>query len=230
MKISIITVVKNDIAFIEETLKSCIAQCGVEIEYIVVEGLSDDGTHEIINKYLDFISLYICEKDEGIYDAMNKGAKFATGDWIIFMNSGDIFYNDHSLAMLDIGSKKSFSVIAGSWIGKEAENKIFNARNSIRYSLPASHQAILIKTELVKNIGFNLKYRIGADYDLVCNILKGTKHEVFISNHILAVVRPEGFGRNIEIYRRDYHSIILKHFGIFSYLKYYLNEIIHKIV
>ena len=230
MKISVITVVKNDIVFIEETLKSCIAQTGVEIEYIVVDGLSDDGTNEIINKYLNFISLYIRESDDGIYDAMNKGTKFATGDWIIFMNSGDIFCNNNSLATLDLESKKSFSVIACSWIEKGAENRIFYARNSIRYSLPTSHQALLIKTELVKKYGFDLKYRIGADYDLVSQILKGREFELFISYHILAIVRPDGFGRNKEIYRRDYYNIILKRFGIFPYLKYRLNEIIVKIV
>ena len=97
MKISIITVVKNDKYNIEKTIQSCISQRHINIEYIVINGLSTDGTNEIIDKYSDKIHKYINDYDIGIYDAMNKGLDLATGDWIIFMNSGDIFFQDITL-------------------------------------------------------------------------------------------------------------------------------------
>jgi glycosyltransferase involved in cell wall biosynthesis len=228
MKVSIITVVKNDVANIEETLKSCISQSGIEKEYIVVDGLSEDGTCEVINKYIHSISLYVSESDKGIYDAMNKGAKYATGDWIIFINSGDVFSGDNSLALLDLNSKQSYSVIAGAWAERGAEHKVYQVRNSIRYSMPTSHQALLIKTELVKKFYFDIRYRVGADYDLVCKILKGEEQKLFASNHLLALVNPNGFGRNVKIYLNDYHRIIFIQFGLYPYLKYRLNTKLSK--
>jgi glycosyltransferase involved in cell wall biosynthesis len=226
MKISIITIVRNDIKNIEETLKSCISQFGIEKEYIVVDGLSDDGTSEIIDKYKDSISLYLREADKGIYDAMNKGASHASGDWIIFMNSGDAFYDDNSLSRLDLDNLKSYSVVACSWAERGAEQALVHARNSIRYTMPASHQALVIKTEWVKKLLFNIKYRVGADYDLVCRILKGNEEKLCVLNNALAIVRPDGFGRNVANYLKDYRLIIYKQFGIYPYLKYLLHGIL----
>jgi len=230
MKISIITVVKNDITHIEETLNSCISQSNVNKEIIVVDGLSDDGTSEIIYKYKDEITLYLRESDKGIYDAMNKGASHATGDWIIFMNSGDVFYNNDSLEKLDLDSFRSYSVIACSWAERGAEHEVFHGRNSIRYSMPASHQSLIIKTELVKKLMFNIKYRVGADYDLVCRILKGNEHKLIVLKQPIAIVRPDGYGRNLEIYLKDYHRIIFNIFGIYPYLKYRLYGILVRCV
>ena len=93
-KLSIITVVKNSKINIEKTIKSVLEQDYKNLEYIIIDGNSDDGTLEILNRYKDKISLIISEKDQGIWDAMNKGIKLAKGNIIGFLNSGDIYYPD----------------------------------------------------------------------------------------------------------------------------------------
>lgn len=91
MKISIVTVVWNAADCIEQTLESVRSQDYNNIEYIVIDGKSTDGTIDIIKQYSDIITTFISEKDSGLYYAMNKGKTFATGDFVLFMNSGDIF-------------------------------------------------------------------------------------------------------------------------------------------
>ena len=92
--LSIVTVVFNDVNHIEETILSVIGQSCENTEYIVIDGGSTDGTLDVINKYRDCIDYLISESDVGIYDAMNKGISVATGNWINFMNAGDIFIPD----------------------------------------------------------------------------------------------------------------------------------------
>ena len=97
--VSVITVVFNDCFNIEKTINSVLSQ-NYNIEYVVIDGASTDGTMDIINKYRDQLSVVVSEPDNGIYDAMNKGINIATGEWIIFMNSGDIFHNNSVIATI----------------------------------------------------------------------------------------------------------------------------------
>ena len=92
MKISVVTICYNSKLFIEKTILSVINQSYEDLEYIVVDGGSTDGTLDVIHKYSNRITKWISEKDEGIYNAMNKALDIITGDWVIFMNSGDCFY------------------------------------------------------------------------------------------------------------------------------------------
>ena len=91
--VSVITVVLNGEKYLEETIKSVINQNYDNVEYIIIDGGSTDGTLDIIKKYEDKIDYWVSEKDRGIYDAMNKGIDLANGDWINFMNAGDGFAN-----------------------------------------------------------------------------------------------------------------------------------------
>src|SRR4051794_23872669 len=88
--VSVVTVVLNDIHNIESTIQSVLSQRDCSIEYIVIDGGSTDGTIEVISRYLDRIQHYRSERDDGIYCAMNKALDLATGEWIVFMNSGDL--------------------------------------------------------------------------------------------------------------------------------------------
>lgn len=97
-KISIITVSYNAITEIEKTILSVINQTYTNIEYIIIDGGSTDGTVNIIKQYNDKISIWKSEPDHGVYDAMNKGIKLATGEWILFMNSGDTFHDNMVVA------------------------------------------------------------------------------------------------------------------------------------
>src|SRR5574344_362751 len=93
IKISIITIVYNDLKHIESTMLSVLNQTYQNIEYIVIDGASVDGTVEVIKKYAERLSYWVSEKDRGIYDAMNKGLRAATGDFVWFINSGDQVYD-----------------------------------------------------------------------------------------------------------------------------------------
>src|ERR1700755_616928 len=90
--LSVITIVYNNVRDIERTMLSVLNQTYPNIEYIIVDGASNDGTLEVIKRYETRITKLISEKDEGIYDAMNKGLAIATGDYVVFMNSGDELY------------------------------------------------------------------------------------------------------------------------------------------
>lgn len=96
--ISVVTIVFNDILGIEKTVKSVIYQTYKNLEFIVIDGASTDGTLEIIKKYQSSIDFYLSEKDEGIYDAMNKGIENCHGDFAIFLNAGDVFASNDTLS------------------------------------------------------------------------------------------------------------------------------------
>ena len=95
--VSVITVVFNGDEHLEETIKSVIKQTYDNVEYIIIDGGSTDSTDNIIKKYEKQIDYWVSEKDDGIYDAMNKGVCFAEGEWLCFMNSGDTFFNQNTL-------------------------------------------------------------------------------------------------------------------------------------
>ena len=98
VKVSVITVVRNAVDKIESTVKSVLAQDYDNVEYIVVDGCSTDGTLEILDRYRDRLSAFVSEKDNGIYDALNKGVMMATGEWIGIMNAGDVFASNDVLS------------------------------------------------------------------------------------------------------------------------------------
>ena len=111
-KVSIITVVFNDAANIRETIESALGQTYQEKEYIIIDGGSTDGTVEIINEYVDRIDYFSSESDNGIFDAMNKGAQHATGEWINFLNSGDTFASPRALEeVIELGKADEADVI-----------------------------------------------------------------------------------------------------------------------
>ena len=165
--ITIITVSYNAVATIEQTILSVINQSYSNIEYIIIDGGSTDGTVDIIKKYADKIACWISEPDKGIYDAMNKAIKIASGEWINFMNCGDSFYNNTVLE--DVFNIADFSsdIIYGN------TNYIYDVGNCMKKGtiatpenyMPFGHQASFSRTSLMKNRTFNLDYKICADRD-----------------------------------------------------------------
>ena len=99
-KFSVITVTYNAAAVLEDTIQSVISQTYHHVEYIIVDGASTDGTLSIINRYKDHIARIVSEPDKGLYDAMNKGIRLATGDYLCFLNAGDSFHEDDTLQQM----------------------------------------------------------------------------------------------------------------------------------
>lgn len=218
-KFSIITVVKNDCNNILSTITSCVNQSYANKEIIVIDGLSTDGTSDLISTNLVGIDMYIREYDRGIYDAMNKGVELATGDYIIFMNSGDQFYQNNVLNKISQYDLKENDLICGSWI-EEDSNEVNKPRNSIKYSMPTSHQAMLFNTKLIKKYKFSEEYKIGADYNLVCDLVNKGDAALKIIDETISIVKSGGFGRNVSLYEADYKKIVFMQFGLFAFLKY----------
>jgi glycosyltransferase involved in cell wall biosynthesis len=168
--ISIITVVFNGEKYLEETIKSVINQTYDNVEYIIIDGGSTDGTLDIIKKYEDKIDYWVSEKDRGIYDAMNKGIKLASGEWINFMNAGDGFYDNYVLDKLFTQNNlKDIGILYGNHAVKNENNseiiqvdvKDYNGKRNI----PFCHQSLFVRTSLLKSNLFDLQFKIASDYD-----------------------------------------------------------------
>lgn len=163
--ISIVTIVFNDCSGIEKTIESVLNQDFQDFEYIIKDGGSTDGTKDIIGLYENGIDHIISNHDNGIYDAMNQAIDVASGDWIIFMNSGDCFVSTRSLSDL-YNCRGSASVVFGSIINPETGFEIKPRKLSEFWKgMPFNHQATLTKTELYKKRPFNTDFKISSVYD-----------------------------------------------------------------
>lgn len=154
--ISIITVVYNGEKYLEETIQSVINQTYENVEYIIIDGGSTDGTLEIIKKYEDKIDYWVSEKDGGIYDAMNKGIDVATGEWLNFMNAGDSFYSNQTL--MEVFNNKNYelyNILYGDVETNYGNFKIIHKAGKLENlykSMQFSHQSTFFNTKYHKMI------------------------------------------------------------------------------
>lgn len=182
IKFSIITVCYNSEQTIQKTLQSIKDQTYKNIEYIIIDGGSTDSTLAIINKYKDIVDILVSEPDNGIYDAMNKGLKLATGDYIGFLNSDDYYsqdiFEEYSLALVKkdydfIYSDSIFFDNKKSWIAKGIDfgtKKFFNHSNCYQ---PFCHQTLYIKRYVYNHLGFfDTSFNIAADYDFFLRMIQ----------------------------------------------------------
>ena len=170
---SIITVVLNDKDNIEETIKSVISQ-KVNLEFIIIDGGSTDGTLEVIKKYDKFINLWISEKDGGIYDAMNKGILYSTGNFIGMINSGDLF-SENGLEIIQnyINKNKNLDYIFGT-VHKKILKYKFNPHKIIwSFDFYPSHSTgFFIKNETQRKLGlYDIKFKLSADHEFFYRLI-----------------------------------------------------------
>lgn len=185
-KVSVITICYNSRNFIERTIKSVLEQDYKDIEYIIIDGGSTDGTKEIIERYAERLSYWCSEKDGGIYDAMNKGIKHVTGDWINFMNSGDCFATNDALSKVMIEKvTSSVRIIYGDVIKAYADSsEVMKATplQTISYKMPFCHQSCIIRADIQDEFLYDTSFKIAADYDFFYKIWylygKGSFHYV----------------------------------------------------
>lgn len=184
-KLSVITIVYNNAAAIERTMLSVLNQTYSPIEYIVIDGDSNDGTVQIIEKYKDKLAKFISEPDKGIYDAMNKGLAMATGDYVLFMNSGDEIYSPDTVKDV-FSTAPSGDIYYGetemydeNWhsLGQRRHQapEQFNW-HSFKHGMNVSHQAIYIKRSLTEP--YDLQYKYSADIDWILKAAKKSSNIV----------------------------------------------------
>jgi glycosyltransferase involved in cell wall biosynthesis len=228
--VTIITVCYNAECFIEETINSVISQIGIDFEYIIVDGSSKDKTINIINNYIDKIDLFISEPDMGIYDAMNTGIRNANGDWIIFMNAGDVFNTSYILE--DIFKNKTYKdklVIYGATCYiKNDKLRINNPRNlnKIWKGMPFCHQSMFVHKNYIKNNLFDLRYIYASDYNLLCKIYNSNKLSLQNVNLIISKISINGFSESNSIDTYCEYFKIATEYNNHIFLKLYFNYLI----
>lgn len=226
--VSIITVVFNAVKDIEKTLQSVLSQSYNNIEYIVIDGGSTDGTVDIIRKYSDRIDYWISESDNGIYDAMNKGVNIAHGEWINFMNCGDLFADNIIVEyLMKYIYTKECDVLYGDVILKR--NKVLKRKKaldmeSIKYSLPFCHQSSFVKLSILKKCPFNLSFSLAADYEFFYRLYYKTNCKFLYVDKVIAVYEST-FGISSVNRRKTYDEICLingRNLTILGRLRFYI--------
>jgi glycosyltransferase involved in cell wall biosynthesis len=237
-RLSVITIVYNNVRDIERTMLSVLNQTYNNIEYIIVDGLSTDGTLQVIEQYKGRVSKIISEKDKGIYDAMNKGLALATGDYVIFMNSGDEFYDNQTVAAVFAATDDAdiyygeTEMIAdnGESLGQrrhKAPTK-FTWRG-FKYGMSISHQAIYIRRELAEP--YDMRYQLSADIEWIIRAAKKANKIVNVNRYVAKYMvggmskkkHRQSLQERFDIMKRYYGLIptILNHFVIAFNLGWY---------
>lgn len=223
MVLSVITVVYNNANDLERTVRSVLNQTYPYIEYVVIDGGSTDGTLAILDRYKDQINTLVSEPDGGIYDAMNKGLRLATGDYVLFMNSGDEIYSPDTV-------ERVFKSAADADI-YYGETELYNERwepigmrrhrtpeeftwRSFRYGMNISHQAIYVRRAIAPF--YDMQYKLSADVDWVIN---AAKKATTITNTRLVVAKYLVGGLSKKRHReslKERYAILSKHYGGFN--------------
>lgn len=177
-KVSIITVIWNDVKHIEKTIRSILFQTYKNVEYIIIDGGSNDGTIDVIKKNEDKIYYWVSEPDKGVYDAMNKGIAVSTGDYVIFMNSGDTFHTEDAIEIMMSKQESSKDILYGNvsvkyWDGIKIEKPHEFFKTSMKFKgVGICHQTVFFPGKSIRKKKYDLSYRIASDYDLMYRMWK----------------------------------------------------------
>jgi glycosyltransferase involved in cell wall biosynthesis len=223
IKISIITINYNNVLGLEETIRSVIRQNYENIEYIVIDGGSSDGSAEIINKYNNEIDYWISEQDTGIYNAMNKGINIATGNYILFINSGDMITDDTAIEKaVKIGLEEDL-VSGNLWFVKGLARRewvptdVISFQTFLTSTIP--HPSTFIKRTLFSTVGlYNERHRIVSDWEFfllaTCKYNCTYKH----INLFLTDFNEDGISSNpdnFSIIDREKEIVLQENFSFF---------------
>ena len=236
--LSVITVVYNDVKHMERTMLSVINQTYSRMEYIIIDGGSTDGTRAIIERYSAKVAALISEQDKGIYDAMNKGLALATGDYVIFMNSGDEFYRNVTVEQVFATSTDADIYYGETEMINEKGESLGRRRHKapdnftwhdFKYGMSISHQAIYVRRSLT--VPFNPKYQLSADIDWILSAAKKAKRIVNIHQYVAKYLiggmskskHRQSLLERFDIMKRYYGLVptIFNHFTIALNLSWY---------
>ncbi len=232
MKVSIITASYNSAAKIQDTINSVAAQDYPNIEYIIIDGGSVDGTLDIIKQNESKISHYLSEKDKGIYDALNKGIRIASGDIIGFLNSDDVYDNNHIVSdIVNTLTQNQADIIFGDITyhsDKEGKRKMirywksnnFNHK-SLKYGWMPAHPSLYCTKEVYNSCGFyDDSFMIAADYDFMLRLFNCTNYKKIYLPQVIVNMDTGGISNNslkniLQKSKEDYRAIRKNNIGGF---------------
>lgn len=215
-KISVITVCLNNLAELKRTVESVLSQTYKDFEFVVVDGGSTDGCKEYIAG-VGRIDRWVSERDSGVYNAMNKGARLATGEYILYLNSGDIFYNADVLKkVVPFLGEADFCVGNVEILKENGEFEMYDispCRMSVAhictYSIP--HQATFVRSSVLKEKMFNEKHRLVSDWELFFEawLIEGRSYKHF--DLLVAKFYKGGISGNIELNEKERNEVYEKY-------------------
>ena len=220
-KISIITVVYNSEKYIRRTIESIVGQDYPGVEYIIIDGKSKDTTMQIVNEYRDRIAVVVSEPDKGLYDAMNKGLRLATGSYVLYINSGDALSSPTLLSDIFNNVPADSDVIYGdTQITDEEGNILHNRRHrppeqlswrDYKRGMLVCHQSFIAKRTLCDE--YDTIYRYAADFDWCLNILLKSRVVTNYGKDISLFMDGGQTKRTIVPGLKERYRIMCKYYG-----------------
>lgn len=213
--VSVVTVCFNSVRTIERTIKSVVEQDYPKLEYIVIDGGSTDGTLEIVDQYRDRIAYSISEPDGGVYHAMNKGIRHATGDWIHLLNSDDFYASQDALQIAVPLLNRRRTNYFQMWRQFEDGRRDIQDWTYRRWRLFVSaylpHPGLIVSREQYEAIGlYDTRYRIAADHDMILRLTAkwpGIKHDL-----PLTVMQQGGYSEvNTSQTLKEFSAVTIRH-------------------
>ena len=228
LKVSIITVCLNCESTVDKTIQSVISQTYPNIEYVIIDGESTDNTLKLIHNYRSNIDILISETDDGIYYAMNKGAKLATGDIIYFLNSGDYFCNENIIknVVKILTEKEDIDIIYGNFIyydDNSDELYVTRCKNNIEVVAKGiNHQSIFARKKVFEKSGFfDASYMVYGDYDWLIRALIKNNHKIMhVDMPIVCYLKGGISDKNIRKFLFERFDISVKYLSLITLLKY----------
>ncbi len=217
--ISIITINYNNLKGLNRTVDSVLNQKYRNIEYIIIDGNSTDGSKTFLEKINGGNLIVISENDDGLYDAMNKGLENAKGDYVLFMNSGDCFVDSNVLTLMNSIIEEEY--LAPKFVYGDAFDKDYNANEKYCkkakshtkywYGMFANHQSMLFSTKIINNYSLkhNLEYKLSADWDFVIRFLQkiDLNTEVVYINKPISIFELGGYSSNFVMGIKEQFTI-----------------------
>ncbi len=202
--VTVVTVCRNVKSSLEKTMNSLLHQSYAHIDYVIIDGASTDGTPEMLGKTEGV--RWISEPDKGIYDAMNKGIRMAEGEWVIFMNAGDVFASDDTLSKV-FSVERDADVIYGDVIKGDNIKKAEPPHNGHRMYF--CHQSAFVRTSCLKEFPFDIQHRMSADFKQMKQLYLAGKTfmqldfpiAVFDTSGVSNAQRSKGLYENIQVIR-----------------------------
>ena len=221
---SIVTVVLNHPEGLRRTAKSIKCQSSDDFEWILVDGGSDKPTLNVIEDFRELADIVISEKDNGIYDAMNKGARRSSGKWLIFLNAGDCFSHNYALASFRVDEKTRLAYGHAWWRSQDGLESFFKSKplDELWKGICFSHQSLFMHREIIEEPLFQVRYKIAADYGCyVKAICSGVPVENL--NYAVSIVEAGGISdRSFARRTLERLSLAVRYFGITRTAPFYI--------